>query len=78
MATFMRDPIILPSSRQTVDRSTIQAHLLSDPSDPFNRVPLKIEEVIPDTQLLGKINAWVAKKKAQKLEALSKMDTTPG
>ena len=47
MATLMEDPVILPSSRQIVDLATIRSHLLSDPHDPFNRVPLKIEDVIP-------------------------------
>ena len=47
MFSLMEDPIILPKSRATVDRSTIQSHLLSDPTDPFNRTPLKIEDVIP-------------------------------
>ena len=45
--TLMDDPVILPSSRTTVDRSTIRSHLLSDPNDPFNRQPLRIEDVIP-------------------------------
>ena len=43
----MRDPVTLPSSRVVVDRATIKSHLLSDPKDPFNRSPLKIEDVIP-------------------------------
>ena len=47
MYTLMEDPVILPASRTTVDRSTIRSHLLSDPNDPFNRQPLKIEDVIP-------------------------------
>lgn len=47
MATLMKDPVILPSSRNVVDLSTIKSHLLSDPTDPFNRVPLKIEDIIP-------------------------------
>lgn len=42
----MQDPVILPSSKVTIDRATIRSHLLSDPNDPFNRAPLKIEEVI--------------------------------
>jgi len=46
MATLMRDPVILPSSRTVVDRSTIKSHLLSDTKDPFNRSPLVIEDVI--------------------------------
>ena len=47
MYTLMQDPVILPKSRTTVDRSTIRSHLLSDPNDPFNRSPLKIEDVLP-------------------------------
>jgi len=47
MATLMKDPVTLPSSKATVDLATIKSHLLSDPTDPFNRVPLKIEDVVP-------------------------------
>ena len=47
MFTLMEDPVILPTSRNVIDRSTIRSHLLSDPNDPFNRVPLKIEDVKP-------------------------------
>lgn len=47
MATVMHDPVLLPSSRTIVDRSTIKSHLLSDATDPFNRMPLKIEDVVP-------------------------------
>ena len=45
--TVMKDPVTLPTSRVVVDRATIKAHLLSDSNDPFNRVPLKIEDVTP-------------------------------
>lgn len=51
MYTLMRDPVTLPSSRAIVDRSTIKSHLLSDAKDPFNRVPLTFEEVIPSRSL---------------------------
>ena len=47
MFTIMEDPVILPTSRTTIDRSTIRSHLLSDPNDPFNRSALKIEDVVP-------------------------------
>lgn len=47
MFTLMRDPVILPSSRTVIDRATIKSHLLSDSKDPFNRIPLTINEVIP-------------------------------
>lgn len=66
MATLMEDPVILPISRQVVDRSTIQSHLLSDPQDPFNRTPLKIEDVIPNTELQEEIQNWKANLLAQK------------
>lgn len=46
MYSLMDDPVILPSSRIAIDRATIRSHLLSDPHDPFNRVPLKIEDVV--------------------------------
>jgi ubiquitin conjugation factor E4 B len=70
MASLMEDPVILPISKVVVDRSTIRSHLLSDPHDPFNRTDLKIEDVIPDTELKNKIQAWKAGKKAARLEAL--------
>ena len=47
MYTLMEDPVRLPVSNIVIDRSTIRSHLLSDPHDPFNRVALKIEDVIP-------------------------------
>lgn len=79
MATLMEDPVILPKSRQTVDRSTIRSHLLSDPTDPFNRQPMKIEDVQPDLELLEKINAFRAERKAAAKAVLeSQMDTTAG
>ena len=65
--TLMIDPVILPISRQTVDRSTIRSHLLSDPNDPFNRTPLKIEDVIPNTELKEKIEAFVTERKNARL-----------
>ena len=43
----MEDPVILLTSKTTVDRSTIRTHLLSDQTDPFNRMPLSMDDVIP-------------------------------
>ena len=86
MATLMEDPVTLPISKQVVDRSTIQSHLLSDPHDPFNRTPLKIEDVIPNPALQAEIQAWKANLLAQKMaerkggqqagEELMDMDTS--
>jgi ubiquitin conjugation factor E4 B len=67
MATLMEDPVRLPSSRAIVDRSTIQSHLLSDAHDPFNRAPLKIDDVVPQDSLREEIQKWKQEKLAQKL-----------
>lgn len=60
--TLMRDPVILPSSRTTVDRPTIQRHLLSDATDPFNRSLLTPEMLIPNTELKNKIEEFIRSK----------------
>lgn len=62
LSILMKDPVILPSSKVTVDRSTISRHLLSDQSDPFNRSPLSMDQVIPNTQLKATIDAWMAER----------------
>ncbi|KAL1797266.1 hypothetical protein ACET3X_003872 [Alternaria dauci] len=67
LASLMEDPVTLPISKQIVDRGTIQAHLLSDPHDPFNRTPLKIEDVIPNDELREEIQNWKANLLAQKM-----------
>ncbi|KAF5278068.1 hypothetical protein FQA39_LY18394 [Lamprigera yunnana] len=59
MSTLMVDPVILPSSKQIVDRTTIARHLLSDQTDPFNRVPLSMDQVIPNTELAAEIRQWM-------------------
>ncbi|CAO1625779.1 unnamed protein product [Sympodiomycopsis kandeliae] len=66
MATLMKNPVLLPSSKVIVDMSTIKSHLLSDSSDPFNRAPLKLEDVKPAVELQEEITRWVAEKKRQK------------
>lgn len=66
MSTLMLDPVILPSSRQTVDRSTIARHLLSDQTDPFNRAPLSMDQVIPNMELAEEMRVWLEKRKKSK------------
>lgn len=58
MFTLMEDPVTLPSSKVVMDLGTIKSHLLSDPKDPFNRAPLKIEDVVPNTELKDRIESW--------------------
>ncbi|XP_018421672.1 PREDICTED: ubiquitin conjugation factor E4 A [Nanorana parkeri] len=62
MSTVMSDPVILPSSRVTVDRSTIARHLLSDQTDPFNRSPLTMDQLKPNTELKEKILMWLSER----------------
>uniref|UniRef100_A0A182Y3P4 Ubiquitin conjugation factor E4 A n=1 Tax=Anopheles stephensi TaxID=30069 RepID=A0A182Y3P4_ANOST len=71
MSSLMSDPVILPSSRITVDRSTIARHLLSDQSDPFNRSPLTMEQVKRDDELKAKIDAWMQEKRASHAATLA-------
>ncbi|KAI4245143.1 MAG: hypothetical protein L6R40_002742 [Gallowayella cf. fulva] len=78
MATLMTDPVMLPRSKSVLDRSTIRSHLLSDPSDPFNRSPLKIADVIPATELKDRIEAFKAERRGAKLAEANIMDTSPG
>lgn len=79
LATIMIDPVILPTSKVTIDRSTIRQMLLSDPLDPFNRAPLKVEDVIPNVELKAQIEAFRAEKRGKKAEPASDpMDTTAG
>ncbi|ORX34333.1 hypothetical protein BCR36DRAFT_588563 [Piromyces finnis] len=64
--TLMDDPVILPTSHQTVDRSTIKSHLLSDSHDPFNRQPLTIDMVTPNVELKAKIDAYKKERQQKK------------
>ncbi|OWM64547.1 hypothetical protein CDL15_Pgr020514 [Punica granatum] len=61
--TLMKDPVILPSSKITVDRPVIQRHLLSDSTDPFNRSHLAVDMLIPNTELKARIEEFVRSKK---------------
>ncbi|CAI5758568.1 unnamed protein product [Candida verbasci] len=63
MFTIMEDPVILPSSKINIDRSTIKAHLLSDSTDPFNRMPLSLDDVIDNVELRERI--WEFKNKSK-------------
>ena len=56
--TLMRDPVTLPDSGVVLDRSTIKRHLLCDPSDPFSRAALTIDQVTPNKELKDRISSW--------------------
>lgn len=65
MSSLMIDPVILPSSHVTVDRSTIARHLLSDQSDPFNRSPLTMDQIQPNIELKTEIEKWIKQKRKE-------------
>ncbi|KAL6256533.1 hypothetical protein P5V15_012646 [Pogonomyrmex californicus] len=67
MSTVMTDPVILPSSKINIDRSTIARHLLSDQTDPFNRSPLTMDMIKSNVELQQKIQEWISQKKQEKM-----------
>lgn len=62
---IMEDPVLLPSSKTIVDRSTIETHLLSDDTDPFNRSKLSIDMLIPCVDLKEQIQKYKLSKVRQ-------------
>ncbi|KAK9476479.1 ubiquitin elongating factor core-domain-containing protein [Lipomyces japonicus] len=67
MYTLMENPVVLPSSKVTIDLATIKSHLLSDSTDPFNRVQLRLQDVIPNVELKQKINEFKSARRKSKL-----------
>lgn len=63
LASYMSDPIILPSGHY-VDRSTITQHLLNDPTDPFSRKEMTVEDIKPATELKERMTKWLEEKRA--------------
>ncbi|KAL4425495.1 hypothetical protein ABPG75_009511 [Micractinium tetrahymenae] len=62
LQTLMQDPVLLPDSRITLDRATIERHLLSSATDPFRqacRAPLTKEQLVPNTELRQQIETWL-------------------
>jgi len=55
---LMNDPVLLPTSKRIVDRSTIVEHLKKCDTDPFNYTPLSLRDVFPARNLRTKINKW--------------------
>lgn len=68
MSTLMLDPVLLPSSNIIVDRSTIARHLLSDQTDPFNRSPLSMEDVIPEVDLKRQIETFLKDRRQARID----------
>jgi hypothetical protein len=64
----MDDPVMLPTSKTIVDRKTIETHLLSDPTDPFNRSSLTKEMLIPVDDLRTRIQQYKMDKYNEKMK----------
>ena len=62
---IMNVPVILPTSKINIDKFTIEQMLLSNPCDPFNRNPLRKEELRVNEELKEKIDAYKMRKKAE-------------
>ena len=71
---LMDDPVKLPTSHVIVDRKTIEHHLLSDQTDPFNRTKLTKDMLIPCPELKAKIDEYKKKKKKIHDKNQNKMD----
>lgn len=70
---IMEDPVMLPSSRTILDRSTIKQHYLSDATDPFNRQPLKWEDITDAVELRGEIEQYLAERKSRRRRVRDEM-----
>lgn len=57
---------MLPSSHTILDRSTIKQHYLSDATDPFNRQPLKWEDITDAVELREQIEQYLAERRKKK------------
>lgn len=62
MFTLMDDPVMLPTSRNVMDRGCIVRQLLNNEQDPFNRAPLTVADLIPMPELKAKIQKYKQKK----------------
>ena len=58
--------MILPDSKITVDRATIERHLLTSSTDPFSRAELSADMLLPDSVLQDKIASWIVKQSREK------------
>ena len=59
---LMKEPVLLPTSDNIMEKSVIKQILLNDEHDPFNRAPLKFSEVKDLPELKKKIEVWIQKK----------------
>eukprot|EP00922_Rhytidocystis_sp_ex-Travisia-forbesii_P008954 GHVS01013067.1.p1 GENE.GHVS01013067.1~~GHVS01013067.1.p1 ORF type:complete len:349 (+),score=67.31 GHVS01013067.1:190-1236(+) len=63
MQDVMEDPVRLPTSNTVMDRRNIERHLMADEHDPYNRAPLRVEELESMPELREKIRAFLRERK---------------
>lgn len=69
LCSIMKDPVRLPTSNYVMDRASIEQHLLNQTTDPFNRQPLKVEDLVALPEMKAQIETWVAEAKAKRKAA---------
>ncbi|KAI3938744.1 hypothetical protein MKW98_011896 [Papaver atlanticum] len=74
----MKDPVYLPTSKNTVDRCDIEMHLLHYDEDPFNHEFLTRDMLVPDVELKAEIEDFIKSRKdnSQELESEQSMQST--
>jgi len=67
MADIMSDPVMFPQSKKVVDRWVAERQIMGADRDPYANTPLKVEQLVPMTELKEKIHRF-AKDKGIALE----------
>lgn len=49
-----------PEQKVTLDRATIERHLLTSSTDPFSRGTITMDDLRPNTELKQRIQDWLA------------------
>jgi len=73
MADIMSDPVMFPQSKIVVDRATALRAIMSSDRDPYSNTPVKVEDLIPQTELKEEIHRF-AKEKGLALEGGNMFD----
>lgn len=60
MADLMTDPVLIPTSNKIMDRKHITRIILADDHDPFTRMPLRLDQLVPQTELRDRVRAFCA------------------
>ncbi|ELA41779.1 uncharacterized protein VICG_01131 [Vittaforma corneae ATCC 50505] len=59
--TIMENPVLMLTSKITIDRSTFNQIMLNDRIDPFSRLPLDESQIVDNAELREKIEDFKKK-----------------